>query len=53
MSERELFVESASCQRGSAGRPAIDPKILVALWLYATSSRALPTPSSSSRARTT
>lgn len=31
------FYESVGSREGSAGRPAIDPRILVALWLYATS----------------
>lgn len=31
------FYEQIGSREGSAGRPAIDPKILVALWLYATS----------------
>lgn len=30
------FYESIDAREGSAGRPAIDPKILIALWLYAT-----------------
>lgn len=30
------FYASIRAREGSAGRPAIDPKILVALWLYAT-----------------
>lgn len=32
----DFYVDVGS-REGSAGRPAIDPKILVALWLYATS----------------
>jgi transposase len=31
------FYETIEARAGQAGRPAIDPKILVALWLYATS----------------
>lgn len=31
------FYADVASREGSAGRPAIDPKILVALWLYATS----------------
>jgi transposase len=31
------FYQSVGSREGSAGRPAIDPRILVALWLYATS----------------
>lgn len=31
------FYEEVGSREGSAGRPAIDPRILVALWLYATS----------------
>src|SRR5262249_33476460 len=31
------FYEPVGSREGSAGRPAIDPRILVALWLYATS----------------
>jgi transposase len=30
------FYEGIGARAGSAGRPAIDPRILVALWLYAT-----------------
>lgn len=30
------FYQDIGSREGSAGRPAIDPKILVALWLYAT-----------------
>ena len=30
------FYEPVGSREGSAGRPAIDPRILVALWLYAT-----------------
>lgn len=30
------FYEAIGSREGSGGRPAIDPKILVALWLYAT-----------------
>ena len=30
------FYEDVGSREGSAGRPAIDPRILVALWLYAT-----------------
>lgn len=30
------FYESIDAREGSAGRPAIDPRILIALWLYAT-----------------
>jgi transposase len=30
------FYEEVGSREGSAGRPAIDPRILVALWLYAT-----------------
>src|SRR6185436_13511145 len=30
------FYATIRARQGSAGRPAIDPKILVALWLYAT-----------------
>lgn len=32
-----LFYEAVAAREGSAGRPAIDPQILVSLWLYATS----------------
>lgn len=32
-----VFYADVASREGSAGRPAIDPKILVALWLYATS----------------
>ena len=31
------FYDTVGSREGSAGRPAIDPRILVALWLYATS----------------
>jgi transposase len=31
------FYEDVAAREGSAGRPAIDPQILVSLWLYATS----------------
>src|SRR4029453_9648986 len=31
------FYQGVGSREGSAGRPAIDPRILVALWLYATS----------------
>jgi transposase len=32
----QRFYAAIRARQGSAGRPAIDPKILVALWLYAT-----------------
>lgn len=31
------FYDTVASREGSAGRPAIDPRILVSLWLYATS----------------
>lgn len=32
----DAFYDAIRAREGSAGRPAIDPKILIALWLYAT-----------------
>lgn len=36
MMDLSLFYKKVESIEGEAGRPAIDPKILVALWLYAT-----------------